>query len=81
MQVMMGYNSSCGRCFEIKCRNAQVTDSAGVSLDRSTACIDENKSIIIKIVDTCPRNGNERWCSGDQSHFDLGKKAFDRVGC
>jgi Lytic transglycolase len=77
----MGYASSCGQCFEIKCRPTQVISGDGtVNVDRSTACKDENKSIIIKIVDTCPCNGNEKWCCGDKSHFDLGKKAFEKVG-
>lgn len=76
----MSYASSCGRCFEVKCRGTQITSGDGsVNVDRSTACIDENKSIIIKIVDTCPCNGNEKWCCGDQNHFDLGQKAFEKA--
>jgi len=80
LQAMMGYASSCGRCFEIKCRGTQITSGDGsVNTDRSNACFDENKSVIIKIVDTCPCNGNEKWCCGDQDHFDVGKEVFKKV--
>ena len=80
MQAAPYYPGSCGRCFEVKCRPAQVTSASGnVNLDRSDACLDPNKSIIIQIVDTCPCNGNEQWCCGDQPHFDLGRETFRRV--
>jgi hypothetical protein len=75
----MGYGSSCGQCIQLKCRPAEVTDADGNVLDRSSACIDDNKSIVIKTVDTCPCQGNERWCCGDENHFDLGKKAFEKA--
>jgi expansin len=30
------------------------------------------KEIQVMIVDLCPKQGNEQWCSGDLPHFDLG---------
>jgi expansin (peptidoglycan-binding protein) len=31
-----------------------------------------SKEIQVMIVDLCPKQGNEQWCSGDLPHFDLG---------
>jgi expansin (peptidoglycan-binding protein) len=31
-----------------------------------------DKEIEVMIVDLCPVQGNEQWCSGDLTHFDLG---------
>ena len=78
--VFPDYRGSCGRCYEIKCRGIQAISADGsVNLDRSDACLDTTTSIIIKIVDTCPCNGNEKWCCGDMPHFDLSDRAFQRV--
>ncbi|GLC43203.1 hypothetical protein PLESTM_001442200 [Pleodorina starrii] len=52
--VMEGFASSCGKCYEIKCRNADFSDGNGEYLQRSNACYDESKSVIITIVDACP---------------------------
>lgn len=61
------YPGSCGRCFELKCRGIQAISADGsVNLNRTDACYDQNKTIIIKIVDTCPCHGNEKWAM----HFD-----------
>ncbi|PRW57356.1 sorting nexin 2B [Chlorella sorokiniana] len=80
---------SCGRCYELKCRGIQARSADGsVDLDRSDACYDTSKRIIIKIVDTCPCQGNEasgaggwKWCCGDAGlvHFDLSDGAFRRL--
>lgn len=60
------FNSSCGRCYEIKCRGIQAISADGsVNLNRYDACFDTSKSVVIKIVDTCPCHGNEQWCCGD----------------
>jgi hypothetical protein len=75
-----GYPGSCGRCYELKCRGIQAVAADGsVDLPRFDACSDESKSIVIKVVDTCPCVGNEKWCCGDVPHFDLGKEAFARL--
>ncbi|GAB4824145.1 hypothetical protein N2152v2_011191 [Parachlorella kessleri] len=78
--VFRDYNTSCGRCYEVKCRGIQAISADGsVNLDRQDACYDTSKSIVIKIVDTCPCHGNEKWCCGDMDHFDLGAGAFARL--
>ncbi|KAL4422664.1 hypothetical protein ABPG75_008861 [Micractinium tetrahymenae] len=78
--VSPDYNSSCGRCYELKCRGIQATAADGSeSWDRHDACYDTSKTIVIKIVDTCPCKGNEKWCCGDMPHFDLGNKAFAKL--
>jgi hypothetical protein len=78
--VMPEYPGSCGRCFEIKCRGIQAISADGsVNLNRMNACYDTNKTIVIKITDTCPCDGNQKWCCGDMPHFDLGLNAFARL--
>ncbi|GLC54327.1 hypothetical protein PLESTB_000851700 [Pleodorina starrii] len=72
---MEGFASSCGKCYEIKCRNADFSDGNGEYLQRSNACYDESKSVIITIVDACPchypsnSHSNRRWCCGDMVSF------------
>lgn len=79
-QVMPEYPGSCGRCFEIKCRGFQAVSADGsINLNRYNACYDTNHSIIIKVTDTCPCDGNANWCCGDMPHFDLGIDAFSRL--
>lgn len=78
--VMADYGGSCGRCYEVKCRGIQAISADGVvNLPRYDACYNTSKSIVVKIVDTCPCNGNEKWCCGDMDHLDLGKEAFGRL--
>lgn len=78
--VMPEYPGSCGRCFEIKCRGFQAVSADGsINLNRYNACYDTNHSIIIKVTDTCPCDGNANWCCGDMPHFDLGIDAFSRL--
>ena len=52
-----------------------------VNLDRSNACYDTVSRIVVKVVDTCPCVGNEKWCCGDSGlqHFDLAAGAFARL--
>ncbi|KAG2442669.1 hypothetical protein HXX76_002752 [Chlamydomonas incerta] len=82
---MDGFSSSCGRCYEVKCRNSQITDGYGQSMDRSNACFDEAKSVIITIADACPcrypnnEYSNQRWCCGDMNHVDLSREAFEQI--
>eukprot|EP00879_Flechtneria_rotunda_P026763 GHRR01028587.1.p1 GENE.GHRR01028587.1~~GHRR01028587.1.p1 ORF type:complete len:127 (+),score=27.10 GHRR01028587.1:317-697(+) len=48
------YAGSCGRCYEVACRRTHLKDGYGNDLDRTGACIDESRSVIITITDTCP---------------------------
>jgi len=34
--------------------------------------MNQGKEIQAMVVDLCPVQGNEQWCSGDMTHFDLG---------
>ena len=53
------------KCYEVKCRNADIPDGYGNTLSRSRACYDESKSVVITIVDACPcRVSNP--CEGDE---------------
>ncbi|GFR43187.1 hypothetical protein Agub_g4179 [Astrephomene gubernaculifera] len=80
-----GFSSSCGKCYEVKCRNANIVDGYGQSLQRTNACYDENKSVIITIVDACPCKypnnaySNQRWCCGDMNHVDISQEAFQQL--
>ncbi|GLC43198.1 hypothetical protein PLESTF_001191300 [Pleodorina starrii] len=82
---MEGFASSCGKCYEIKCRNADFSDGNGEYLQRSNACYDESKSVIITIVDACPchypsnSHSNRRWCCGDMNHIDISYEAFQQI--
>eukprot|EP00798_Chlamydomonas_sp_ICE-L_P011694 gene11694-34420_t len=78
------YGGSCGKCFEMKCSPAVVTDAFGMVIDRSGDCLTE-EPIQIAITDTCPcykeENlfSNKRWCCGDMDHFDIGIWAFNKM--
>lgn len=82
---MAGFDGSCGKCFEVRCRPASFTDGNGAELHREDACYDPTKSIVVTITDSCPcyKPGNEasnkRWCCGDMPHFDLSQWAFEKL--
>ncbi|KAG2500001.1 hypothetical protein HYH03_002283 [Edaphochlamys debaryana] len=82
---MEGFESSCGKCYEIRCRNADITDGYGETVSRTNACYDEQKSVVITIVDACPcrypnnEYSNKRWCCGDQNHIDISEEAFRQL--
>ncbi|PNH12716.1 Expansin-A24 [Tetrabaena socialis] len=82
---MEGFSSSCGKCFEVSCRNADFQDGYGETLSRSNACYDPSKSVVITIVDACPCRypnnaySNQRWCCGDMDHIDLSQEAFEQL--
>lgn len=40
---------------EVKCRNAVIEDDLGQQLDRTSACYDESYSVVLRVVDSCPR--------------------------
>jgi hypothetical protein len=74
----------CGECLEVKCRSASIPDGSGGTLDRKGLCLN-NKSVKVKIVDTCPCNypanaeSNKRWCCGDFPHLDLSQWALEKI--
>ena len=45
------YSGACGRCYEVACENKAFKDGYGNEIDRSQdhVCIDETKSIIVKM--------------------------------
>jgi hypothetical protein len=38
----------------VRCVNANFKDGFGQDVARSTACFDEGKAVVIKIIDSCP---------------------------
>lgn len=65
--VSPDYAGSCGTCFELMCDPSAFKDGYGQSLDRTSACYDTSKSVIARVVDTCPcvypdnAFSNKRW--------------------
>ncbi|KAI8112235.1 hypothetical protein M9434_003559 [Picochlorum sp. BPE23] len=84
------YSNSCGKCFEVGCTNESFTDGYGQYQERSGACYDESKTLVVRVVDTCPCEypsnaySNKRWCCQDQGagemHGDLSVWAYERLG-
>eukprot|EP01122_Echinamoeba_exundans_P016903 TRINITY_DN8718_c0_g1_i1.p1 TRINITY_DN8718_c0_g1~~TRINITY_DN8718_c0_g1_i1.p1 ORF type:complete len:472 (+),score=70.54 TRINITY_DN8718_c0_g1_i1:75-1490(+) len=37
-------------------------------------------STIITVADECPVAGNQQWCSGDMTHFDIDQRTFPSLG-
>lgn len=72
------YEGVCGSCYEVKCHPMDMYDRYGGELKRSmhNVCKDPNRSVVVKIIDTCPCDHNHKWCCGDMDHFDLSKHAF-----
>ena len=83
------FPASCGRCYEVKCRNTVLTDGYGESIDRSSVCFDESKTVVVRTVDNCPCQypsnefSNKRWCCGDagagSAHMDLSIWSFEKL--
>jgi len=83
------FPASCGRCYEVKCRNTVLTDGYGESIDRSSVCFDDTKSVVVRTVDNCPcqypsnEYSNKRWCCGDagagSAHMDLSVWSFEKL--
>jgi expansin (peptidoglycan-binding protein) len=44
----------------------------GLACGATVRLINGGKEIQAMVVDLCPVQGNEQWCSGDLTHFDLG---------
>lgn len=36
-------------------------------------------TVVVRVTDVCPAQGNERWCGGSKAHLDLSKSAFVRL--
>jgi expansin (peptidoglycan-binding protein) len=47
----------------------------GMACGATVRITNRDKAIVVMIVDLCPVAGNEQWCSGDLTHFDLGGEA------
>jgi expansin (peptidoglycan-binding protein) len=45
---------------------------AGLACGATVRLMNNRKEIQAMVVDLCPVQGNEQWCSGDMTHFDLG---------
>lgn len=41
----------CRQCYEVKCINRNFEDGYGKDLKRDNACIDEDETVIVEIVD------------------------------
>ncbi|KXZ56866.1 hypothetical protein GPECTOR_1g781 [Gonium pectorale] len=82
---MQSCNTAYWKCFEVKCRNADISDGYGQSLHRRNACYDESKTVVITIADACPcrypnnQYSNQRWCCGDVAHLDISQEAFSQL--
>mmetsp|Transcript_3893 Transcript_3893/g.13677 ORF Transcript_3893/g.13677 Transcript_3893/m.13677 type:complete len:546 (+) Transcript_3893:1005-2642(+) len=67
-------HNKCGHCFEIQC------DPNGRSYCRGDRY---NASIIVQVTDRCPckheNPSNQRWCCGDEPHFDVSHEAFGEL--
>lgn len=44
----------------------------GLACGATVRLMNKGKEIQAMVVDLCPVKGNEQWCSGDMTHFDLG---------
>jgi hypothetical protein len=85
--AMPEFQGSCGSCYEVACRNAQVKDGYGETLDRTSSCTDESRVVVVTITDSCPcvhanYYSNKRWCCGDNGgtpHLDLSTEAFRKI--
>jgi hypothetical protein len=44
----------------------------GLACGATVRLMNKGKEIQAMVVDLCPVQGNEQWCSGDMTHFDLG---------
>lgn len=69
--------SMCGKCLEVSCAPRPVTNLFGERYTHTVdQCRDPNKKIILLITDSCPCNGNAKWCCGGNNHLDMSHEAF-----
>lgn len=68
-----GFEGSCGKCLEVRCKPRSFLDGNGKTLSREEACHNPGESIVVTITDACPcegyGDGNKRWCCGDDNHL------------
>lgn len=58
----------------------QVTSQGAVGPNGDATCA-TGDTITFEVTDTCPAQGNERWCANPSvAHFDLGAAAFAALG-
>jgi len=46
-----GFKGSCGKCLEVACENKDFFDNYGGWQQRSSACYDTSRTVVVKIVD------------------------------
>ncbi|PNW71998.1 hypothetical protein CHLRE_16g686700v5 [Chlamydomonas reinhardtii] len=79
------FAGSCGRCYEVACREARFSDGYGNAIDRSGGTCSRGGSVIVTITDACPcyypanEYSNKRWCCGDMDHLDMSYQAFSKI--
>lgn len=49
------FSSSCGACYEVRCREEAYTDGKGTSYD-GAVCFNTTESLVVRVVDKCPCN-------------------------
>lgn len=84
------FANSCGKCFEVKCRQEPYTDGYGGVFDNANQCHNTTQSLVARVVDACPCDypgnaySNKRWCCQDAGagdmHMDLSVWAFEKLG-
>ena len=84
------FANSCGKCFEVKCRQEPYTDGYGRVFDNANQCHNTTQSLVARVVDACPCDypsnaySNKRWCCQDDGagdmHADLSVWAFEKLG-
>jgi hypothetical protein len=84
------FAGSCGKCFEIKCRQESYTDGYSNYFDNAGQCHNTSESLVARVVDACPcdypsnQYSNKRWCCQDKGaggmHADLSVWAFEKLG-
>lgn len=84
------FANSCGKCFEVKCRQEPYTDGYGGVFDNANQCHNTTQSLVARVVDACPCDypgnaySNKRWCCQDDGagdmHADLSVWAFEKLG-
>ena len=79
------YKGSCGKCKEVRCKQAGFRDGYGEWLDRNNVCYDTSASVVVTVTDSCPcyypgnSYSNKRWCCGDIYHMDISVWAYEKL--
>lgn len=77
--------TSCGRCFELRCKSQFEVDDRSKRRYAKKYC-KEKKSVRVKVIDACPKdhdeNGEKKFnpCAmSSHPHLDIAAKAFDTI--